>query len=448
MRTIYYVSNFRLDLFPNNTRANFESYIYPADLQYIGESADAIEVAIKSITFDYDIVNESYQTLALKSNLSYDTISSYGWNNIVSIFTLNKLDKGIIHLEFNNPTFFPSSHQKLCRAKFSIIDTETNQAPHFSLGSPTFIEVVVRHQIPRMKNPFHILLDSSCVESKKRFPKNNNTEFIIQLPQRMEFQRDWSVCLKSIHYSTNFRRIYDAEFTYTLVSEAGRRITIRTIIPHDKVWNIQELIEYLNNTFDRYISFRLLDDGKVFIFHLITDYKKRREEFLSYKANEDNHDYGKAFISTDNYGKLIVSTVDENAITHSHSEISMSSNLASILGFDFRSKKLTPKERIISKYASNFNVLIPHQFIVCCNIVEESILGGQRVQILKYFSKQISDDLDVVDHHFINNDFVTLNLKNFDRIHIRIADITGNTIRCDSITPTRLQLLFINTNSA
>ena len=439
MRSIYFVSNFRLDLFPKNTRANFESYISPIDLRYI--ASDAIEVAIKSITFDYDIVNETHHTLALKSNLSYDTISSYGWNNILAIFSVNKKNKGIIHFDFNNPTFFNSSHQKLSSTKFSIIDIETNQSPHFSIGSPTFIEVLVRRQIPRMKNPFHILLDSSCIESKKRFPKNNCMDFIIQLPQRMEFQRDWSVCLKSIHYSANFRKIYNAEFTFTLHSTKGHKFSIKTIIPH-KVKNIQELIEYLNRNFGEFISFRLLNDGKVVIFHYVPDFNKRQEDLLSYIPNEDN-----VHIPYDNVGRVIVSTWDVNATMHSHSDISMTSNLASILGFDFQYTKLSPGEGFVSKYSSNFNVLIPHQFIVCCNIVEESILGGQRVQILKYFSKQTSDAEGTIDHHFSNNDFVTLNLKNFDRIHIRIADITGNTIHSDSITPTRLQLLFINTNS-
>ena len=52
-----------------------------------------------------------------------------------------------------------------------------------------------------------------------------------------------------------------------------------------------------------------------------------------------------------------------------------------------------------------------------------------------------------MDQEFANNDFVKLNLKNFDRIHIRIADISGKTIECDPDIPTRMQLLFVITNS-
>ena len=48
------------------------------------------------ITFDYDIdiESKSLQILRLKSNLSFDTIYSFGYNNIVAILTINPSDKG------------------------------------------------------------------------------------------------------------------------------------------------------------------------------------------------------------------------------------------------------------------------------------------------------------------------------------------------------------------
>ena len=48
------------------------------------------------ITFDYgiDIESKSLQILRLKSNLSFGTIYSFGYNNIVAILTINPSDKG------------------------------------------------------------------------------------------------------------------------------------------------------------------------------------------------------------------------------------------------------------------------------------------------------------------------------------------------------------------
>ena len=64
-----------------------------------------------------------------------------------------------------------------------------------------------------MKAPFFILLDSSCETSKTRFPSNGNMDFVIQLPKRMEFQSDWLLCLKSIHFTNEFLSIYDCWIT-------------------------------------------------------------------------------------------------------------------------------------------------------------------------------------------------------------------------------------------
>ena len=49
--------------------------------------------------------------------------------------------------------------------------------------------------------------------SNTRFPSNGNMDFVIHLPKRMEFQRDWLLCLKSIHFTNEFLSIYDCWIT-------------------------------------------------------------------------------------------------------------------------------------------------------------------------------------------------------------------------------------------
>jgi len=53
----------------------------------------------------------------------------------------------------------------------------------------------------------------------------------------------------------------------------------------------------------------------------------------------------------------------------------------------------------------------------------------------------------VVDKELTNNVFLKLNLKNLDRVKIRMEDISGNTNKCHPDIPTRMQLIFVNTNS-
>ena len=51
MKNIFYCSNANKELFSNNTRSSFNSYIDISDLNYLHDDDD-IEATIKSITFD------------------------------------------------------------------------------------------------------------------------------------------------------------------------------------------------------------------------------------------------------------------------------------------------------------------------------------------------------------------------------------------------------------
>ena len=63
------------------------------------------------ITFDYgiDIESKSLQILRLKSNLSFGTIYSFGYNNIVAILTINPSDKGFYNLNLTIQLFSSST---------------------------------------------------------------------------------------------------------------------------------------------------------------------------------------------------------------------------------------------------------------------------------------------------------------------------------------------------
>ena len=65
-----------------------------------------------------------------------------------------------------------------------------------------------------MKKPFNIFLDSSCPKSKKLYPKNNNMEFTIDLPERMDFRRNWHVALKSLFIPNKFVTFDDCYVKY------------------------------------------------------------------------------------------------------------------------------------------------------------------------------------------------------------------------------------------
>ena len=407
MKSIYYASNMQSHLFPDNTRSKFNCFINPQDLNYISKN-DYIEVAVKSITIDNDIDENCFY--GLKSSLSGETISSFGYDTIISLFSSVKTKKGINIYRFSNPVFFQTSHHKLCNVTFEIIDLRTREQPFFKYGSPTFIEVIVRRSTLRMKPPFNILIDSSCAESKIRFPSNTNTDFTIQLPKRLEFSRDWILCLKSIHFENKFKA-----FQTFKISMFGKRkvdgisFGINVIVEKKtEPETVNGLIRRLQSIFNGYL--------KVSLF-------RGRIRLTPDKAFESNSDY------TEQLG------------------IKLSKDLVNVLGLDHKyTNFIMGKGSIIGHRKVDMTANYPNHFIVCCDICDETVLSGSPIQILKYFPREKHDE-SKFDIEFTNNDFVKLNMKSFDRIRFRIADLSGRTINSLSHLPTRLQILFVNTNS-
>ena len=395
MKTIYFISNINPELFPNNTRSKFQNYI---DINILNNlPSGSIEVALKSITFDNTVNGEVKDVvLGLQSDIIHPIINSSTWSQTLSMFTVNK--EGVTTFDFINPTFFPSSKESLSKATFKLVDLSTNEAPDFTFGSPTFVQIVVRSAIQRMKTPFQLILDSSCPISKEVFPTNTNMEFSIKLPKSMHFERDWSVALKGMNITNEFQRLHDC-----YVSLYNQPIHLM----EDYVDSIDHLLTVLN----RYVGI-----------------------YLKFKVR----------------GGIVKITNGRMSDRYLGAPVNISKNLSYILGLrpEDTSFELKKDLKIEAVNKANIQAVVPQHLIVCCNLVEHSVLGNQQVQILKYVpNKNKANNAKAVDVEFISNDYQPLELKTFNTIKIRIADVTGATIKASQRIPTRLQLLFINTNS-
>ena len=382
------------DLYPNNSRSKFSTYINQNCLKYI--PSGQIEAAIKNITFDNarKIPMRSHEFLGIKSNISDPIITSGQWNNLLYTFNVEATNS-LVNIDITNPTFFPTTREKLSTAKFEIVDLDTNCTPEFADGTPTFITITVKQQPNRMKQPFHILLDSSCQKSKAYFPSNSNADFTIKLPRRLEFKRDWIVALKSINITNSLYNVYDC---FLNIENDEGTFQLRII---DGIYkSIDDLIKHMNDKM-----------GQAFLFT-----KKR------------------------NADELIITRKSK------FKSVIFSKNLAKILKIpsDYNTNHFEKAYLLLIKY--DLAALGPQQFIICCDMIEHSILGGQQVQVLKIVSKK-DKEKSYSEYEFYNNDYVKLGLKEFEKIHIKIMTVAGHVLKCDPTLPTRLQLQLVNTNS-
>ena len=164
----------------------------------------------------------------IRSNISETTISSAHYDTIVGLFQdYGKHD--VLNIEFQNPPFFKTRKELLSHAQFSIFDLDSsknNQTP--SIGSPTYIHTIVQAAPKRMKRPFTIFLDSSCPISKQLYPENTNTDFIIELPERLNFRQNWTVTLKTLFLSNKIQNIEDCHVQYKKINPIGYIVREKT----------------------------------------------------------------------------------------------------------------------------------------------------------------------------------------------------------------------------
>ena len=380
------------DLYPNNSRSKFSTYINQSCLKYI--PSGRIEAAIKNITFDNarNIPMKSHEFFGIKSNISEPTISSGQWNNLLYTFNVEN-NNSIVNIDIKNPTFFPTTIEKLTRAEFEIVDLDTYCSPEFATGTPTFITVTVKQQPDRMKQPFHIVLDSSCSISKAFFPTNSNTDFTIKLPKRLEFKKDWIVALKSISFTNSLYNVY--ECFITIENDEGK---FHVRLDDGMYKSIDDLIKQMRKKLAQHFGF----------------IKRKTDIIISRKSK--------------------------------HKSVIFSKNLTKILQLpsDYTANHFDKYIMLFSKY--DLSALVPQHFIICCDMVEHSILGGQQVQVLKIVSKK-ENKKNYFEYESYNNDYVKLGLNEFEKIRIKIMTVAGDVLKCDPTLQSRLQLMFLNTNS-
>ena len=345
----------------------------------------------------------------IRSNISETTISSAHYDTIVGVFQdCGKHD--VLDIEFQNPPFFKTRKELLSHAQFNIFDLDSsknNQTP--SIGSPTYIHTIVQAAPKRMKRPFTIFLDSSCPISKQLYPENTNTDFIIELPERLNFRQNWTVTLKTLFLSNKIQNIEDCHVQY-------RKINPIDYVVREKAFTLK------NGNYGTLASF----------IHEIAEEFKRTSMPFSISEVENGR------VKIKMKGRL------KNGYK---SELRLSKYLASILGFtsspkQYQTLRFDQNPEYIAPHNPNLFLVYPKNLIVGCNIVDDTIFGGQNVKLLRLITNSDNLESDILTFQFHQDEKVMLGIREFKSIHISIMDVTGSPVKSESNFPSRLQLMF------
>ena len=125
----------------------------------------------------------------------------------------------------------------------------------------------------------------------------------------------------------------------------------------------------------------------------------------------------------------------------------MSRYLATILGYTSSPKddqflRFDEFREYVPPHDPNLFLTYPRNLIVGCNIVENTIFGGQPFKLLRLITNSENLNSDILSFEFLQDEKVALKVREFKSIHISILDASGLPVKSESEFPTRLQLMF------
>ena len=345
----------------------------------------------------------------IRSNISDPSICSAQYDTLISVFKdCGKQD--VLNIVFENPCFFKTRKELLSRAHFNIVDLDSKQNNQkLSIGAPTYIHTIVKEVPFRMKRPFTIFLDSSCSTSNKLHPQNTNMDFIIELPERLNFRRDWTVTLKTLFLSNKIQNMDDCICRYTLfdsntVALKDKRFTLK----NGSYSTLASILHQMSEEFKKYampFSIEEVHSGRVKIKHTT-------------KIKE---------------GNML--------------QLTLNKHLACILGYisspnNHQTLRFDQHPEYIAPHNPNLFLRYPKNLIIGCNIVDNTIFGGQHVKLLRLITNSDNLNSDILSFEFLQDEKVNLGIREFKSIHISIMDTTGSIVKSESKLSSRLQLMF------
>ena len=379
------------------------------------------ETIVKQINF------LKHNVLALRSDVIDHSFSSAVFDQLLAVFSVENLLNDVVDIEFRNPIFYRTSKEKISRASFQFIDLETGESPYFGLGVPTFIHCVVKPSPTKMQKPFSILLDSSCPISKKFYPKNSNTEFTINLPETLQLQGNWELTLKSLFIPSKMYNILGDKFFFIFKSRKH---------------NTKIVIEEGHYTMEGLLDIMQFHFNKEEIPIKIYLNKKKNDGKVEMKFNL------KGKTHTKKTNELFFSPHLANVLGFTH-DLFVSNWIREYYDYEYEYGHLLTFQFLIDKikqapYAPNINLLLPRYLIILTSIVKNTIFGGQHVKLLQLVVNNTNDQSDILSLDFLHNEYVSVDLQEIKSIDIKIVDVTGETIKCEPVLPTRMQLQFVN----
>lgn len=379
--------------------------------------------------------------IGLRTSLKNPDIFKEGsYDTQVDFINVRDAASGVFNFTAKNPSYFATTIEKICNAKFEIVDINTNAYPNFSLGSPTYIQLLVSNNV-KMTKQFNVFLDSSDENSKHYYPSNSFQDFSIKLPERLQFSKDWTVALKNIFIGNDLFNIYE--------DSCWLRFSLLRGLGDGRNWPTNAKINYFpQSSIDTGEGKPINEDLISFKAQISLEDMKLNsvEELCDYiQTHFDRHNLQLKIWFENNRVRLKFNKTGRYLLKEF--KLKFSPHLSNILGLSKGTQNISRlRFDMVDDYVATYQpliaLLVPTNFVILCNIVSESVFGDKSIRILRLLSTNFESDKDILHFSFYQDEPVDLHVKEFSTIRISILDATGNLIKATGTQPTRCQLLF------
>lgn len=379
--------------------------------------------------------------IGLRTSLKNPDIFKEGsYDTQVDFINVRDAASGVFNFTAKNPSYFATTIEKICNAKFEIVDINTNTYPNFSLGSPTYIQLLVSNNV-KMTKQFNVFLDSSDENSKHYYPSNSFQDFSIKLPERLQFSKDWTVALKNIFIGNDLFNIYE--------DSCWLRFSLLRGLGDGRNWPTNAKINYFpQSSIDTGEGKPINEDLISFKAQISLEDMKLNsvEELCDYiQTHFDRHNLQLKIWFENNCVRLKFNKTGRYLLKEF--KLKFSPHLSNILGLSKGTQNISRlRFDMVDDYVATYQpliaLLVPTNFVILCNIVSESVFGDKSIRILRLLSTNFESDKDILHFSFYQDEPVDLHVKEFSTIRISILDATGNLIKATGTQPTRCQLLF------
>lgn len=320
--------------------------------------------------------------------------------------------------EVERKTFYPLENTILDTLNFKLVDEE-DRPIKLSTGIATVVKLQFR-KMSYFKKSFSVRLTS---QKSKLHPENTNSNFTVELPETLFFNKKWRVSVNTINLPNYFNSLPPNQIISVIYDESSGRKKGAIVIP-DQVFKKSELIEYVNSR--------------------LKDHFNTKDPVITFEENIKQGEYTPT---------CVIKIYKPNA------HLVMTKDLVQLLGYGaadyieskgvyYKSWKITTLQsegyyEIRMSDPINMNYFYPSYIMLYSNIVAPTIIGGTYTNILKIFPIITTND-DYVIHQFKNPEYHTLLNNEIKNINLQFRTHSGDFIYFSSKEMIIVDLTFSN----